>query len=400
MNEREESGMNKFLKKMMIIATSIAIVAAIELPALAEESGKDKIVWIVEPVYEWEDVQAVKDSISDRSVSEEYVKSFNSRAFFLNDSKSGMIDFNGNILLNAEYDRLYCANEGVYGEKDRKGRFFAADGSETIIPVGGDGYIQYWNEADNTLIGGHVELDKVEYDRDKMMSVESVTWDGKDVLMEGGKIEYNNLYRLVSKEKELVTDDLFEAVKHDASFFKYISGDYAIAQKDGLWGYIKEDGTYLIKHIYQDAYPFYDGIAAVKQNDTAGFIREDGTELFDFIFEETRSADKGLAWVKYNGKWGVIDVLKTAENMNTPISDKEEITDEDETKVEVTTQSGSDETKTNTTENSESIKATETKQAESTATGDNGFIYIIIIIVFVIAVIIIACCIKTKKEEV
>jgi hypothetical protein len=58
---------------------------------------------------------------------------------------------------------------------------------------------------------------------------------------------------------------------------------------------------------FDDAWPFSEGLARVKQNGKWGFIDKAGALAIPPSFEEAESFSEDLARVKQNGKWGFID---------------------------------------------------------------------------------------------
>lgn len=59
---------------------------------------------------------------------------------------------------------------------------------------------------------------------------------------------------------------------------------------------------------YEDAKPFADGWAAVKQNGLWGFIDADGTTQIDFRYQDAKSFGQHLAAVEQDGRWGYISL--------------------------------------------------------------------------------------------
>ena len=79
-------------------------------------------------------------------------------------------------------------------------------------------------------------------------------------------------------------------------------------------GYMDASGNVLISQAYDNALPFYGGIAAVKVDGKCGYIDRDGNYVIEPQYEEADSfAVAGLsgpcdyADVKQDGKWGYID---------------------------------------------------------------------------------------------
>lgn len=80
------------------------------------------------------------------------------------------------------------------------------------------------------------------------------------------------------------------------SVYAFQENGIALVEKEGLWGYILADGTYLLEPQFEndnswaaeEKMQFYNGVARVYKDSLYGFIREDGTYLFEPQF---RSAD-------------------------------------------------------------------------------------------------------------
>lgn len=276
----------------------------------------EQLSWIVKPQYDYQNVIAVADifpqDISD-SVKES-VGNYSGRVFYYINEQAGMADYNGNILIDSS-EALFT--DKFHGIVSKAWKSYDANGKETHLNGGGGGYSFYWNELTQKIIYSEIEFqEKNDWFHEYMVSMESIYLDSKflgPMNVNGDGIQENGTFRLVGKNGQLVSQEQFEDIKTDKkNFYENVIGDYAAVKKNGLWGYIKEDGTWLSECVYEDAYPFHDGIAAVKKNGKAGFIREDGTEAFEFLFEETRSVYLGKAWVKLDGKWGILDIAELA----------------------------------------------------------------------------------------
>lgn len=61
----------------------------------------------------------------------------------------------------------------------------------------------------------------------------------------------------------------------------------------GLWGYVSVNGHIIIEPIYEQAYGFSDGIAAVKLNGKWGFINAEGAIVVSCEYDEVESNFKG-----------------------------------------------------------------------------------------------------------
>ncbi|MES2775006.1 MAG: WG repeat-containing protein [Bacteroidota bacterium] len=82
--------------------------------------------------------------------------------------------------------------------------------------------------------------------------------------------------------------------------------------KNNKWGFITRNATnvtFRIAPVYEAAYPFYEGRAAVMKNGLWGFIDAAGREVIPFEFPEAKRYrfNKGLIAVKKGVLYGVID---------------------------------------------------------------------------------------------
>lgn len=82
---------------------------------------------------------------------------------------------------------------------------------------------------------------------------------------------------------------------------------------NGKWGFISRkaaDVMFVIPATYELAYPFYDGRAAVRQNNLWGFIDAAGKLVipYQYTFIKDYRFKKGLAAVKKGDGYGVIDI--------------------------------------------------------------------------------------------
>jgi hypothetical protein len=82
-----------------------------------------------------------------------------------------------------------------------------------------------------------------------------------------------------------------------------------VAQEKNKYGYIDENGKYLIQPIFEYAGPFYHDRAIAKQSGKFGLINTKGEFVVKPMYEEAVfHAPEGKFTVKSAGKWGVIDV--------------------------------------------------------------------------------------------
>jgi len=90
----------------------------------------------------------------------------------------------------------------------------------------------------------------------------------------------------------------------------------APVKQEGKWGFINGEGKFVIEPRYEDAFLFSDQAAAVKEGGKWGFLNRSGKFLVEPKYESAAIFRQGLAAVQWQGKWGFID--KTGEMIVPP----------------------------------------------------------------------------------
>jgi outer membrane protein assembly factor BamD len=90
----------------------------------------------------------------------------------------------------------------------------------------------------------------------------------------------------------------------------------APVKQDGKWGFINGEGRFIIEPRYEDAFLFSDQAAAVQEGGKWGFINRSGKFLVEPKYQSAAIFRQGLAAVRWEGKWGFID--KTGEMVVPP----------------------------------------------------------------------------------
>lgn len=76
------------------------------------------------------------------------------------------------------------------------------------------------------------------------------------------------------------------------------------------WGYINKQGELIIEYQFDEAFPFYEGIATVVKNGKHGCINKQGKTIIPFLYDDLDGFNffnNDVAWVKRNGKYGCIN---------------------------------------------------------------------------------------------
>ena len=88
---------------------------------------------------------------------------------------------------------------------------------------------------------------------------------------------------------------------------KYPENEFKIYNQNGSWGYIDKNENVAIDFIYEDAFPFSEGLAVVQLNQKKGFINRKGKTIIDFQFDSASFFKNGKACVSINGDEFSID---------------------------------------------------------------------------------------------
>jgi serine/threonine protein kinase len=78
-------------------------------------------------------------------------------------------------------------------------------------------------------------------------------------------------------------------------------------KQDGKWGYVDKTGREVIALKYNSAYSFNGELAIVSLNGKWGYVDKTGQEVIALKYDLAGSFSEGLARVRRNGKWGCID---------------------------------------------------------------------------------------------
>ncbi|HHU55497.1 MAG TPA: WG repeat-containing protein [Acholeplasmataceae bacterium] len=103
---------------------------------------------------------------------------------------------------------------------------------------------------------------------------------------------------------------------------KYVFNEnYVAVQKDNKWGYYDISGKKVIDFIYDDAYPFVDGVAVVRETDKYYLINTKGNKIIDdgYDFLEMDPEAKAV-WYKENDLYGLLNTK--GKKITNPIYEK------------------------------------------------------------------------------
>ena len=81
----------------------------------------------------------------------------------------------------------------------------------------------------------------------------------------------------------------------------------AAVRSEGLWGFIKLDGTWFFEPACEAVKDFSEGLGAVRRGGLWGFISLTGELVIPCVFEDVMPFSEGTACAKSGGRWGYID---------------------------------------------------------------------------------------------
>ena len=196
--------------------------------------------------------------------------------------KFGLIDFDGKIIVDAEYDNIYALSgikDTLIIEKDGKKGLINNKTSEVII---NPEYIDIFAVSDKHEDGYIVKNDKNKYglianDKTKILAekyddIKSVTGNGYYVVVEDGSAE------VIDKTGRVILNSGFDSIEA-------IQLDKFIIIKGGKYGVIDNKGDVVISPEYENIkFGTVDSFIAQKDG-KVGIIKKDETTTIDFEYE-------------------------------------------------------------------------------------------------------------------
>ncbi len=247
---------------------------------------------------------------------------------FMRDGKYGLIDFQGNEVLNAEYDEI-SAMKGIQRiliiKKDGKvGIYNTVSKTITVNPeydtvealgtTYNDGFIV--KDANNKfgVIGSEGKI-LLENKYDQVMKVsgtdkyvvkensqtELVSGDGTVILDAGFdeivSINSDNLVIVKDKKYGVITTSGEEVLKNEYDSIKYCFSDYYIVEVNGKYGVINSLGEYVIEAKYDNIDYRSDIVSLVCEN--ADYTTDVYTREFNLLFTGTiNKVDTDLGYIR------------------------------------------------------------------------------------------------------
>lgn len=209
---------------------------------------------------------------------------------FEQNGKYGLIDFNGKLILNAEYDDIYALEgitKNIIIEKDGlKGLVNTSMGEVIIKPEYSEistltetyenGYIVKQNGKYGIISADAKIIFEPTYDE-----IKNVTSNGYYAVIQSGKTT------LINTSGETILSEGFDSIEE-------INGENLTIRQNGSYGVMKLDGTTVVSGEYEDLRYIYSTYYIAKKDGKYGVISTSGDTMVDFSYtsmEYIKTAD-------------------------------------------------------------------------------------------------------------
>ncbi len=298
--------------------------------------------WYLEPEIEAEDINVAQQRYQTANYGHHIQSEY---SIIKIDGKYGMIDQDGNIIIEPDADRpdAELADHYVLVYPDYEYKVFCTqhaiittDGSNyceecDVLSTTASGWNYYYDLNMSQLVStGVYSIDKTEYyiNQTQFGTVfedieEAVT--AREIILPEDMEDYEAVVQLGTTYGVVKNNEVIAAFEYENAT-SYLDGVAALC-KDGKWGYVNEDGEEILPFVFdadliiryeytqgeyhseEERLPYLpsEGYIAVNTANGGGYFDTAGNEVIPVgIFEEARPVYNGLAWVKKDGLWGVI----------------------------------------------------------------------------------------------
>ena len=194
---------------------------------------------------------------------------------FEENGKYGLVDFNGKLILNAEYDNIY-ALPGI-----QKNIIIEQNGLKGLVNTSMGEVIIETKYSDITTLtdtyeNGYIVVKDGKYGvkivfEPQYDEIEHVTSDGYYAVVENGDL------KLIDLNGQVVLDSGFDSIEE-------INGENLIIKSDGLYGVMSTSGVMLIDCEYEDLKYIYSTYYIAQKNALYGVISTEGDIKVDFAY--------------------------------------------------------------------------------------------------------------------
>lgn len=228
----------------------------------------------VEILTNYSNIQAIENSDESNIWYEKDILKFSENG------KYGLIDFNGKLILNAEYDHIYALDgikKNIIIEKDGKKGLVNTSMGEVIIKPEYDEISTLTETYENGYIVGRdgkygiISADAKVIFTPVYNQICNVTSNGYYAVVQDGNT------KLINETGEIILDSGFDTIKE-------INGDNIVITSNGLYGVTQVDGSVIIAPEYDELNYIYGTYYIAKKNDRYGIISTQNEVKVDFKY--------------------------------------------------------------------------------------------------------------------
>lgn len=371
------------------IALVVCFVSVLTVFTSCDNEGTDKPVnnvkftpeWVVEPSISAQAIQPLVHADFNENTNH-YDISYADCFRIMLDSKYGIIDFNGKIVVEPVYDQLFAIRNSddflgiINGEESDEQYYIHSDTFEAqraYKKYNTEKYEYYWNVVSSSavfVLNENGAVSKQDFAPSLPETVKGVSEATGNYMASGSYGLYANSVNVTGM------------VYTGAGLF---TNGLAAFESNGKWGYLDSKGRTVVPFEYDAVwgynalggkdtpYESFEGHITVYKNKKFGIIKDDGTVVVEPMFDDATPVINGKAFVKTEGKWGVILVYGSAEEIvsDTDVS-AENTTTSTTTTTTTTTTTFSDDDEVSSSSSSSTTTTTTTTTATTTTTTTSG----------------------------
>lgn len=215
----------------------------------------------------------------------------------------GIATEKGDIMIPCKYEKISTYYNGSAIVMSDDGQIYAVDNNQSKVYITKEPVTDFGNLNDNRitfqsesgLYRGNAELGIATSDL-TAIGMYSSNHAAAQMGEKWGIVDTDAEWVIPCEYDAVIVDELGRAVGQMCVFLQQ-NGTVLLYQSGSI-----------APSTYEDAKPFAENYAAVKNNGKWGFIDNTGTLVIDYQFDNARSFGDHLAAVEINGKWGYISL--------------------------------------------------------------------------------------------
>jgi hypothetical protein len=208
------------------------------------------------------------------------------------EKRYGMIDKNGERVMEMEYDKIYIDDSYIRAKKDGKYFIFDTKGNK-IVDTGFEKLTEFQDSF--AAAKNNQQWQLITEDGQATHTFNSDTKRVEAAGESKWRVTTEKGISIVDNKGSLLTNEAYEQI------FNFSEG-FAVFSKNNKWGYLNTEGKEQIPAIFDLNWDFKDGRARVVTQGGIGFIDYSGNIVIRPIFFEVKDFEQGRARVQiYRG---------------------------------------------------------------------------------------------------